>query len=263
MPVHVHNHHVHGDSVLLHFAAQVQELVVGEDPVAAPPVSQRPLRGHGNAAGHLHKVSEGSRVVVAVGKEIPVQAVSRGTLRHPAIGREKMPRRLVHQRPTVAGKNAFLQLRGRVGNLFEAQAAVQGAHGAQQVSGIGKARHPGAHAVTDAQVIGRKPASLIPEGEFSCLDDKLPALLSGRKGRYRQLAVHNGQRGSVFEDAVTGPLHTDEAVGEDGETGIAKLHHGGRIGLGIILRKGRKGQQHKKKGKQSFHISSALQSLFH
>ena len=174
-----------------------------------------------------------------------------------------MPRRLIHQRPSVAGEDALFQLRGRVGNLLKAQAAVQGTHGTQQVSGIGKARHPGAHTMTDAQVIGRKTSPLIPEGEFSCLDDKLPALHGGGEGRHRQIAVHDGQRGSVFEDAVTSPLHTDEAVGEDGETGIAKLHHGGRIGLGIILRKGRKGQQHKKKGKQSFHITSALQSLFH
>ena len=109
VPVHVNYHDVHGDIVLLHLAAKGQEFIVREDPVAAPPVAKRPLGRHGDAAGDLHEVPQGGRVVVSVGEEVPVQAVAFRPFSHPAIGPEKMAGRFIHHRPSVPGDDAVFQ----------------------------------------------------------------------------------------------------------------------------------------------------------
>ena len=106
MPVHIHYHHIHGDTALAHLPAKVQKFLIRENPVSAPPIAKGVFRRHRNAPCNLYKVSKGGGIVVPVSKYVPVNAVSLLTSGNPVLpGRfhrlKQVPCALIHNGPSV------------------------------------------------------------------------------------------------------------------------------------------------------------------
>ena len=182
-----------------------------------------------------------------------------------------MSRAFIYQRPAVAGQDTRFHRVSEV-NLVRTLTSVQGACGAHQVAGGIGPGVPGDGFPVQLEVhpeaFGRKSTSFIHQGKSRCLQGKPFALSLHAEGRHRQVPVHDGQCGVVFENAVRAPFHPDKAVCQDGKTGLAGHHLCLGIGQGVILGLQREevGRQKEQKKINPFHklaiVSTKMQKLF-
>ena len=145
VPVHVEDHHVKWDVVLMDFGDEIDEVLLRVALVFAVPVAQRIEGRHGLAASYLDVVGKGTFVVVAIAEEVVVEGISVDGLCHPrdAINRTvegKRARavaalrlwRLVEECPAGTREDAILEVR----SLVVAAGGVKGALRAFQVERI-------------------------------------------------------------------------------------------------------------------------------
>ena len=268
VPVHVDDHHVHGNLPVAELLAERQQLVGGIRPVAAPPVAEHELRGKGNLSGHLGEIGQSGLVVMAVGEDIEVLHLALGTLAHPvapvrAVLHEDVPGALVNYGPAVTGKDAELQ-RVVVIDLVGALAAVKRPGGAHQVAvGLHSGMpfdpatvHPEAHAQ-----VGLVEAAItrIVEGQRGSPDPDRIAVTGDPELGNRKVAVDDSEGRMVLKLPVFGPFHAHEPVGQHREAGVTRNDAGLGVRDGIhFVGSGRHGTgsccQQCRKQTPDFHI---------
>ena len=266
VPVHVDDQHVDRNVDRLEFLHQVDELVVGILPVAAPPIADGVLRGQRRTACDELEVGERLLVVVSVGEEVQILPVARGARFDPllpfrTVGRQHVARAVVDHRPARARQEALLH---RFAAQFPAVASVERAGRAHEVLRVLRAGGPDDLAAVE------------PEDGFQVRGGELLAFGVGqRQGRggdrqpgFRVAdpelgnggpAVDERQRGAVLEASVGAPLHADQLRGEHREACVARLDHGPGIGLGIPgCGRAQRQPQGRKKNCRSFHLFMGL-----
>ena len=115
MPVHINDKHVGRHSAVLELVCNLEELIIGICPIAAPPVAQSIFRRHGNLSGDSRKVLKRTGIVVPIGKDIKVLSIASRPLADPfapvrTVLLQKMPFALIDYCPSVTGQNAVLEL---------------------------------------------------------------------------------------------------------------------------------------------------------
>ena len=231
MPVHVDDHHVDGQLAAAEFPGQADEFIVGVGPEAAPPVAEHEFGRERHFAGHFREIGQCGLVIVSVGEQVKILHAFFRSGRYPfapvaVVFDEDVAGAFIHHGPAVTREDAGLH-RVAVVDVFRTGAAVEGAGRAEQVAGGVEAGMPGdglaVHLERGFQVVGRESVvAPVGQGHGRGLDRQaVPPLLDGEAGN-RQVPVDDGQGGAVLELAGRRPFHPDEAVGQDGEAGIAR-----------------------------------------
>ena len=83
VPVHVEDHHVHGNLVALHVVHNLHELVAGVTLVFAVPIAEDIEWGHGLTTGNLDEIAQGLLVLMTIAHEIPVHGLLVNRFGHP------------------------------------------------------------------------------------------------------------------------------------------------------------------------------------
>ncbi len=215
VPLHVDDEHVDGIPDGLHLVDERAHFFVGIEPVAAPPVAERPARRQRDPPRDLDVVSEAALVVVAVGEDREVAVCAGRTLRAlddplpPVACRllEERRLRVVHDRHAATRKEALLHLRK---DVVKSRLAVEGSHRAQKVLPVFGERRDAVH---DKICFIERAARPLKRHAAGLDHEPAAALLPGEVHR-RHLAVGEGKRGAVFEHAVGAPFATHHSVGE-------------------------------------------------
>ena len=268
VPVHINDHDVDRELAVTELFAQGEELLVGVGPVTAPPVTEDILRRHRNLAGDLGEVGQGGLVVVAVGKDVQVLGFAAfrtdGNPLTP-VGRiidKQVALALVHDSPAVAGDDTGLH-RVVVVDMVRSGALVKRTGGTHQVAGVLLAVVPGGvlagHLEGDGKIVRCEITALVGQGDGIGLDDY--AVPAAGRGEFRdgKVAVDDGKGRMVFELSARGIFHTDQPVGQHGETGVADgdgcFGGGHRVVLGLHC----EGCQHGRcKKEEFFHVISCI-----
>ena len=248
MPAHIDHQHIERHIVGFEAVHQRVELLIAVRPEARPPASESEARRQRNASRDLHKVAEGSLVVVPVAKEVEILTLACGPRQSPRPGAglsaleaeivrvEERTRGVVHHRPAIAREDSPLNRRFR---LF-ALGSVQRLGRAQQIPFIRKARMPRRsrpiQGKGDVQALLRKPPAVrlggvVDQVERIGMDRQSPGpgvcLLEIRN---RHPAVDDDHRRPILERAIRRPLHADHLRRKHGKARVAVCHRGSRIG---------------------------------
>ena len=151
MPVHVENHHIERDVVLVDFGHEIDEILLRVALILAVPIAQCIERWQRLAASHLDVIGKGTFVVVAIAKEVVVEGICVNGLCQPGNAIDSFIegegarsvatlglRRLVNERPASTREDAIL----KIGALIVATGCVEGALRAFQVECIFLTRIP-------------------------------------------------------------------------------------------------------------------------
>ena len=122
MPVHIEDHDIHGDIVLLHVVDDFHELIGSIALVLAVPITEHIEWRHGLTSGHLNEIAQCFFVLVTITEEIPVDRLFINGLCHPVDsvallvegerGGAVAPlgeRRLIDDTPSCSGEETILQ----------------------------------------------------------------------------------------------------------------------------------------------------------
>ena len=236
VPVHIHNHHVDGDIVLLDFVGQVHKVTLRIALVLAVPVAKGIEWRHGLASGNLDVVANGLLILVTIAHEIHIDGILVNRCGHPVDAIHLLVegegggtvatlggRRLVDDRPASTRDDAILQAI----TLVVAAGVVKGALRTLEVQCILLARIPDDLMTTDLEgdvevvgflVLRRDDAVLlITERQRLGLDIEIAALLARGIGRYGQTTIDDGKRGTVFKLRRTAVLDANHLGRQHGE----------------------------------------------
>lgn len=222
VPVHVEDHDVEREAVLVIAAHQVAIVVRRVGPPAAIPGPVHVAARHGHRAAHGLQRAQRRLVVAAVDEEVEVLhvvAVARG---EPAVAVNVGPR-VVDEEPAVAAQQAVLPGYGRAHGVHRR-------HGALQVAAL-FVRHapraaPAVHLERYAQVVlSEGQAVVVILDAHGRRGEHVGAPLARHAHRHVGGTAHHGEVGRVVQELlVPGILHADQVVGDEGETAVADDH---------------------------------------
>ncbi len=254
MPVHVEDHHVHGDVVAFHVVDDFHELVGGVALVLAVPISQHIEWRHGLTPCYLDEIAQCLLVLVAISQEIPVDGGFVDRLSHPidtiiflvegesggaiaTLG----GRRLVDDAPSSTREESVLQFVP----LVVANLSVEGAGSAFEVERVvlsGIPQHiPSVQVERDGEhLVGRcggadYPTYLILQCQGLGLDIEEPVFTLGGELRHRQVTVDDGERCAVLKLTSVAILYTDHFWGKNREACLTLADHRLWVGHRIVL----------------------------
>ena len=117
VPAHVHHHDVERKIMLAVAADQIAEILFGVVFPAAVPGAKDMLARNRTGTGHHRQRPQGRRIIVAIAKQIPVDAAIRRPAGDPAIDQNRLAA-IIDQMPAIARQQAFGQ-RHRPANAIE------------------------------------------------------------------------------------------------------------------------------------------------
>ena len=238
MPVHIHNHYVERNFVIMNFVYQIDIVLLRVSLILTVPITQRIEWWHGLSASYLDIVANSSFIVVSISHEIPVECIGIYRLCPPvntiylmlkSKGHRPIPtlcaRRLVYQCPSAPRDDAIFQ----VGTLVIATGSVQRTLRTFQVECIlltgvpddipAIEMHGNAQVVRRFQTCGYCTTYFVAKRQCRCLDVEIAAFLSCTIIDERETAVDDCKCSSVFKLFTDTILNANHPVSKNGEAG--------------------------------------------
>ena len=236
MPVHIHNHYVERNFVIMNFVYQIDIVLLRVSLILTVPITQRIEWWHGLSASYLDIVANSSFIVVSISHEIPIERIGIYRLCPPvntvylmlkSKGHRPIPtlcaRRLVYQCPSAPRDDAIFQ----VGTLVIAAGSVQRTLRTFQVECIlltgvpddipAIEMHGNAQVVRRFQTCGYCTTYFVAKRQCRCLDVEIAAFLSCTIIDERETAVDDCKCSSVFKLFTDTILNANHPVSKNGE----------------------------------------------